>query len=69
MLARLVGDETDDSTKWECNKSESKGNDPFFSTHTRDLEGSSTNDAYNNLCNNLCTLKSEMMQPWEVMMN
>src|ERR1700733_817603 len=44
MLARLVRDETDESTKWECNETKSKGNDPFFSTHTGDLEGGSTND-------------------------
>src|ERR1700733_10855220 len=45
--------------KWERNETRSKGNDPFFSTHTGDLEGGPTNDADYNLGNNLCTKKLE----------
>ena len=69
MLARLVGDEMDESAKWECNESKSKGVGPFFPAHVGYLKGSSANKAYQDLSNKLCTKNLEMMQSREQVTN
>jgi hypothetical protein len=53
----------DGSAKWKCNETKSKGNGPFFPANVDVLEGGSTNKAYQELGNNLCTKNLEITQP------